>query len=344
MEFSARLITTTFLSLAIFGCGFKKDVPGLVEKNVRETSLLNQRLGSEDALKRAVADGDLVDIRRIIEQNPSIQLNQEISEETVLSVALRRGDFEVVALLMSYGASPFVVLKRGEKSAYDGIDRYPARIKSIISYQAQLALNHFVTLAESGNLEYALEFYTSKFIPCALGFERLRSASGKNAAAVSNASVALLSHSSCKKLDSLQFERMLGKELLRVLRAYDRDLSVLYALGKQIPYGVSTIEIAKDNVMAKINPVFLINFRSVCDASFTKRPEVAEWREKIISAFDNLSGLAYEIEVTKKDSIGISSGRALISDFVGMDDSDERRDTIATLTEIPDFFICQGAE
>lgn len=329
-------------AVVLAGCSFKKTP---AERNASGSDLTAsgaQLQSDEESLWNAVAAGRLADLQVLIEQNPSVDLNALRKGETALSVALRRGDFEVAALLMSYGASPFIPLKVDGISAFESVDLYAARFRSVITSQADLIIRHFSWILVNSSSDKLVEFFSKNAIPCEMALEKLRKAPSRDThEALNEAAGLILDHELCKSIAGKRLEKMLTDELMDTLGSYSQNFTVLKALIRKIPY-VPAIVIEDRNLEGVLNPVFLIKHRAICGSPFKNEEEVVSWRKELISLFPSQSGIAYEVAVKKENSLSMGSGRALIIDFESMDMHDERRALVVSLTGIKNFFECEG--
>nr|BFD65663.1 hypothetical protein HAGR004_06850 [Bdellovibrio sp. HAGR004] len=323
------------------GCSFKKNPTEKDGSGNKVSANRTHLLTDEEALWNIVVAGRLYDLQLFIEQNPDIDLNASWRGETALSVALRRGDFEIAAVLMSYGASPFVPLQVDGKSAFDSVDLYPARFRAVITSQVELTMAHLSKSLETGSTLKIVEVFAGNSIPCEMTLEKLRDVRSRNSrSALNDAAAAILNHDQCKNISSQRLAKIFTQEFFDILRSYSGDLALLKTLAARIPHR-STIVAENQNLIGILNPFFLVKFRQICGNPFSNESDLVAWRYELSSLFPDQSGMAYEIAVQKENRIQVGSGRALISDFESMDRYDERRSVVVSLTGIKNFFECE---
>lgn len=329
----------TLCSITIFllpCCSFKKNAGDLKETAaVQKTESL---ASIEESLFKAVESGNVSELKDILRENPDIDLNMRQKEVTPLFVALNRGDFEITALLMSYGASPFVPLNH-DLSAFDTISKYSPRLKSVITYHADRTIGAFEKALVDKSVDEAMQFYVKQNIPCDLALNCVQRNDLRDKADILEPKiVSIVNGSNCDSLRGEMLEHLISAELLRVLKNGSRNFSVLKALVSRSPYSVSSVKLQIDQSLVSFNPVFLIKFRKFC--SGFDQVELLNWKRELLTLFPNFSGIAYERESQNANSVEIRSGRALMSDFES--ENLEGIDLVEMATGIKGFFGCEG--
>lgn len=325
--------------LVVSGCSFKKEVAQPEEERFK-LERENSKPPDTDTLQNIVASGDLSEILQFLRERQNLDLNRSLGEETALSIAIRRGDFEVIALLISYGASPFVSLSNNGPSAYENIEKYSPRVKSVISAQVEVTLNVYRDLIKKNQSDKVIEYFDRESLPCALALENIKNGNELNRYLENNKIFErILQTQRCKNLDNKFVEKLAATELLYVLKSGSRDLSLLKLLVNRSILPIKILSFRNDFSNVYINPVFLISERQFCDGDFSS-DELKAWRNELTILFPNFSGIAWESEPIQSNSTSILNNRLLITEF-----SSRNEGMIAFIQEftgIKNFFKCGG--
>ncbi|WP_374027589.1 hypothetical protein ACES2J_15575 [Bdellovibrio bacteriovorus] len=156
-----KLLITAILFSLVTGCAFQKD------KDVKDNGITTKSVAPPSSAQKAFAavkTSPFEEVESLLTSEPIAEIAiLEQDGQTLLEVALLRGNPQIVELLLSKGASPFIKGSQTHKKPHQLIQQYSEQAGSLIG---QRVMKEYQNLASYGTLEEAWTHFQKIGLNC----------------------------------------------------------------------------------------------------------------------------------------------------------------------------------